>query len=337
MPKEKIKSLIDKINNNKYNILLIIALLLIFIFSNHKVSKIETKEEDNYTRIFVQDTCIHCRDLEAFLTQENIKKYNIKYLDIEENTSTLIKLANKNNISLNTIGTPIIFTKYGYRIGFVNNERNKDDLIKFLDQSIEINKTKENIKTNDFVETIKAVFFSVFNLYSILLIIGTVSLTILLNNEKKSNIIFCCIMFSIPIISFLFLIDWLNVYLMSLFTRTLNLFLSLILMYYVIKNFYYLKKENKNLFDKETALNRHFSMFIVLLSFLFNTINITRNSNILYVNSILYFIIYSILLAIFFTCIVYTCYSILKNKKNYLIFNSVLFCVLFYIIFLLKY
>ena len=302
MPKEKIKSLINKIDNNKYNILLIIALLLIFIFSNHKVSKIETKEEDNYTRIFVQDTCIHCRDLESFLTQENIKKYNIKYLDIEENISTLIKLANKNNISLNTIGTPIIFTKYGYRIGFV-----------------------------------KAVFFSVFNLYSILLIIGTVSLTILLNNEKKSNIIFCCIMFSIPIISFLFLIDWLNVYLMSLFTRTLNLFLSLILMYYVIKNFYYLKKENKNLFDKETALNRHFSMFIVLLSFLFNTINITRNSNILYVNSILYFIIYSILLAIFFTCIVYTCYSILKNKKNYLIFNSVLFCVLFYIIFLLKY
>ena len=337
MLKEKIKSTAIKINNNKYNILLVLVLSFIFIFSNHRVSKIESKEQDNYVKIFVQDTCIHCRDLESFLTEKDIEKYKIEYLDIAKNTNLLVKLANKNDIPLNSIGTPIIFTEQGYRIGFIDDENGQKELINFLEQSKNNNIVSKKADNNNFVDTIKAVFFSIFNLYSILLIIGITSLVVLLNNESKTNIIFCCIMFSIPIISFLFLIDWINVYLMSLFTRSLNLLLSLILLFYVIKNFYYLKKENKNLFDKETTLNRHVSMFIVLLSFLFNTINITRNTSILNVDSTIYFIIYSILLAILFTFILYICYTILKNKKNYLIFNSVLFCVLFYIVFLLKY
>lgn len=337
MLKEWCISLLNKIKNNKYNILLVLLLSLVFIFSNHNVSKIEEKKEESYVKIFVQDTCIHCKELELFLTKNDIKRYNIEYINIASSTNLLIKLANKNNIPITSIGTPIIFTNYGYRIGFINDDNNKNDLINFLEQSLNSFKTEKKEKSNNFVNTIKAVFSSIFSLYSILLILGITSLVILISDEKKTNIIFCCILFSLPIISFLFLISWLDVYTMFICTRSINLLLSLILVYYVIKNFYSLIKENKNIFNNDKNLNKHVSTFIVLLSFLFNTINITRNSNISNVDSIAFFVIYSILVAILFVSILYSFHTILKNKKNYLIFNSVLFCVLFYIIFLLQY
>lgn len=325
---------------NKYKLLLTILLFSIFIIINKQPSKIILNQDGmNNILIFIQETCPHCRDLEKFLTEDDIKKYNIEYFDLSEqkNLNMLVGLANKHDLPLNTVGTPIIFSKTSYYTGFTNTDNSKEEFKQFLEESL-INKDKNTTNiANNFLNTIKYVFFSIFNFYSILFILAFLSIGLIFESDKRANVLFSCLMFSIAFISFLFLTDWLNVYLIAMFTRIIHIIFALIMLYYLISNYYYICKENKNIFNNGDIINKYMSSFVVIITFIFSTVNITRYTNIMALNSVFYHLIYSFLLALIVGTILIVFYQLLKNKKNIVLLNTCLFLICIYVLFLLKY
>lgn len=334
---KNIKSLFE--GAKKYKIALAVALLGVFFLTPKRVSEFGVNIQDEVL-IFIQDDCPHCRDLENFLTPEDIEKYNIKYMDLSERNSLnmLVGLAKKHDLSLTAIGTPMIFTEDSYQISFNNNEKGKTELIKLLEENLKKSLDKEqSLKNNDFMTTAMAAVFSILNKYSMLFILSVLSFAVMCRSARKVNIVLSCLLFSIPIVSFLFLTGWLNVNLVALTTRFINQALALYLLYYVIQNFYYIDKEKRNLFNTGDEINKHMSSFIVLASFIFSAINISRTTDILAVNFIPYYAIYSAAVAIFLITTIACLYKLLENNKNDLIFNSIMFLSCFYIVFLLKY
>ena len=325
---------------NKYKLFLAILLFSIFIIINKQSSKITINQDGmSSISVFVQETCPHCRDLEKFLTDADIEKYNIKYFDLSEqkNLNTLVGLANKHDLPLNTVGTPIIFSKTSYYTGFTNTDEAKAEFKQFLENSL-LNENKDNNTAgNNFINTIKYVFSSIFNIYSILFILSFLSLGLIFESDKKANILFSCLMFSTAFVSFLFLTDWLNAYLIAMFTRVIHIIFALTMLYYLICNYYYLYKDKKNIFNNGDNISKYMSSFVVIITFVFSTVNITRYTAIMNIDSIFYHLIYSFLLALMIGIILMFFYQLLKNKKNIMLLNTVLFLTCFYVLFLLKY
>ena len=105
-----------------------IALLLIVFIFNIKSRK------DNNILIFVQDGCIHCIHAEEFIknNQDLLKNHNINILNLKEekNYNLLIKYVKKFNLDTGKIGTPTIFYRDKYIVGW--GEKNKNDFIEMI-------------------------------------------------------------------------------------------------------------------------------------------------------------------------------------------------------------
>ena len=275
----KIKKLANDVvsflKNNVFNIVLSIILIFIFILSPKTTVFVNTNKNDE-VEIFTQDGCYHCNDLDNFLKTIDTTNYKIRFYNItnnKKNQNTLLKYVSKYNIPLNTLGTPIIFHKNGYRAGFINNEENKNEIIEILKTS-----TKNSDSNLPNVNKYQGSFFffslktQINNLYSVAIILLVLSVMILFNNKHKANLLLLCFFTSSIIMNFLFMIEWLNAFSVARWTRLFNLVLGLLILFYCIKCLYHLVRKNgKNVFESKKD---KLSNFIILLAVCLSSIRI---------------------------------------------------------------
>lgn len=368
--KDKITNLTQYILQNKLNILLIFVLLLIFIFSKKTTTFEENyfnnndSENINQVKIFVQDGCYHCSELEKFLKTIDISKYNIITYNLTKDINCknlLLKLVNKYNIPLNSIGTPIIFYNNGYTIGFQNTTNGQTEIIKILESSIQdiqdnLTKTEDN---NIFKSFIKIFLLQINSFYNITIMLLLIALMILINNKNRAKLLFICFFTSFCIVNFLFLTGWLNAITVARWTRLFNLILGLFILFYSVKQLYFvIMNKNINIFESSREkLSNFLLLSTICLSFITNITNFAK-SELLFTGYVNYFNEVNIVLktVIFLTTsiisiimpiiIVFLCYKLLENylfnnnnysaiKKN--IFNIILFIVGIYLTFIITY
>lgn len=368
--KNKTIDLIQYILKNKLNILLIFMLLLIFTFS-----KKTTIFKDNYfnsddskninqVKIFVQDGCYHCSELEKFLKTIDVSKYDVITYNLTKDIdyqNLLLKLINKHNIPLNSIGTPIIFYNNGYTMGFQNTESGQTEIVKILESSTEVIRDN-SVRVEDgniFKSFIEIFLLQIFDLYTGVITLLLISLMVLINDKSRATLLFICFFISFFIANLLFLTEWINAITVARWTRLFNLILGLFVLFYSVKQLYFLMmSKNINVFESSRKkLSNFLLLSTICLSFIVNITNFAK-SEVLFKNYTDYFnesniilkmIIFSftsITLTIIPVIIVFLCYKYLENylfrnnnysvvKKN--IFSSILFIIGIYLTFILVY
>ena len=365
--KNKITNLIQYILQNKFNICLIFILLLIFIYS-----KKTTTFKDNYfklnninqVKIFVQDGCYHCNELEKFLKTIDISKYDVIMYNLTKDINyqnLLIKYINKHNIPLNSVGTPIIFYNNGYTIGFQNTTNGQTEIIDILESSKEVvqdNSTKSE-NNNVFKSFVKICLLQAFGFYNSTILLLLISLMILINNKNRTRLLFICFFTSFCVVNFLFLTSWLNAITVARWTRLFNLILGLFVLFYSVKQLYFvIGNKNINIFESSREkLSNFLLLSTICLSFITNITNFAKSEALFknYTNyfnemniilKIIVFSLTSIISIIIPIIIVFLCYKLLENylfnnnnysamKKN--IFSSILFVVGIYLTFIITY
>jgi hypothetical protein len=103
-------------------------------------------EDVDLVYIFTQESCGHCHELRRFYENLEEGKYRVKFYGLEDrrNLGLLLKHGRRHRISLSEIGTPAIFSKNSYMIGF---DRSSGDDLKFL-------KLLEGSGSSDFTATV---------------------------------------------------------------------------------------------------------------------------------------------------------------------------------------
>lgn len=368
--KNKIANLIQYMLQNKFNICLIFILLLIFVYSKKTTTFKENYfnnndfENINQVKIFVQDGCYHCNELEKFLKTINTNKYNIITYNLTKDIdyqNLLLKLVNKHNIPLNSIGTPIIFYNNGYTIGFQNTTSGQTEIIKILESSIQ-EIQDDLIKVEDdsiFKSFVKIFLLQINSFYNITIMLLLISLMILINDKNRARLLFICFFTSFCVVNFLFLTSWLNAITVARWTRLFNLILGLFVLFYSVKQLYFvIMNKNINIFESSREkLSNFLLLSTICLSFIINITNFAKSEALFknYINyfnemniilKIIVFSLTSIISIIMPIIIVFLCYKLLENylfnnnnysaiKKN--IFNIILFIVGIYLTFIITY
>ncbi|MBO4956257.1 MAG: hypothetical protein J6C50_00250 [Rickettsiales bacterium] len=373
--KNKINQLISFFEENSFNIVLISILCIVFI-----VSKKTTTFNDEYfnfkdpnrnqIKIFIQDNCYHCKELEKFLTDIGDEKYkhNITFYNLTENVrnyNLLVKYINKHNIPLETIGTPIIFYNDTYMIGFNSGENDKQLVESILENSLISEKEDNNVNNAEkysITESfLKISFLSTVSIYNIIIAFLLLLVAVLFNNGKRAKLLILCFFLSSCIVNFLFLIDWINPFLIARWTRSLNLILGLFVLFYSIKYFYLSAyKQNKNIFESnKEKLSNFLILSTICLTFIVNITKFVKNeflftnyiTSVNNINTILKYlllILTSIMSSLFITLFIILCYKFLEKylfkNNNYIyvikyqnIFNAFLFSVGVYLAFIIVY
>jgi glutaredoxin len=263
---EKFTKLFEK--DNRFKTILILVLFLLFIIINLGENKNVTirgnEIVDNSTHIFTQKTCRHCYELEKFFKEQNIaEKYDVVFHELEkkENFDLLLKYIYKYSLSMSGIGTPAIFTRTNYLIGFEDTDAGKERLINFLDKSTEDTK---NTKANIYRESLKVPFIGEVKLFDLSLPVLTVlvgladgfnpcamwvlvyllSITVTLGDRKKIWFLVGSFVLSSGILYYLFMTAWLNVFLLVGYIRLLNLIIGLFALYFGTMMIYKFIKNN---------------------------------------------------------------------------------------------
>lgn len=352
----------EKIKSNKFNIILICILLFIFIFSK-KVTESNNKDlntDINEIKIFVQDGCPHCIELEEYLKTIDVSKYNIKFYNLSnerKNYNLLIRYVNKHNVPITSVGTPFISYKNSYLVGFYDKTEFKEELMNIFNKSLEINFDiqKEN---STFYNILQVILMSIINFYSMIVIILLTSILVLFNNSNKKKLTIIGFFLSFCIIFFLSLIEWLDIFIIAHWTRLLNLILGLFILFYSIRYLYFtIYKKGQNIFFNENKkLDNKFILGLVCLAFMNIIIMFTQNDN-LYLtlindlNSLYFLIKYFIIFVITLIIPTITILIIVIINKiiNKLIINNnskiniedifslVLFFIGFYLTFIMNY
>lgn len=311
---EKIKNIYTYIFNkdNKFNTILIVFLIILFFilnFKNNDNSKInKTEIIDNDVHIFVQESCKHCYELKKFVKEENLeKKYKINFHDLSDKKSfdLLVKYTYIHKISLSKIGTPAIFTKNKYLIGFENTQEGKEKVSHLLNNALNTKNEENNYK-----KILKIPFVGEVNLFDLSLPILTIlvgladgfnpcamwvlvyllSITVTLGDRKKIWLLVGSFVLSSGILYFLFMTAWLNAFLFIGYIRLLNLIIGLFALYFGITTINeYIKNKgqincklennktrNKSMNKIKNIVNAKLSTFtilsIVFLAFVVNSI-----------------------------------------------------------------
>lgn len=246
--------ILENIKNNKFKSILIFALFIIFIFNlGHLYLKVDNRNvEFDGVNVFVQDGCIHCKNLEKYIDNlENKNEYDFKFYDIttQYGFSILTKFLQKNNINLSQIGTPIVIVNDNYMIGF---DESKEGEQKFLDL-INNKQVDETRKTTLKLPLFGEVDLKTLSLPTLAVVIGLadgfnpcamwvlvylISIAITLKDRKKLIILVGIFLITSGILYFLFMTAWLNLFLLIGVIKILNLLIGLFALYYGIMSFY---------------------------------------------------------------------------------------------------
>lgn len=310
----KIKDFFRKIfeKENRFNNVVLMILFVLFFVLNYQpnnLGKVDKNEViDSGIHIFIQQSCIHCRDLEKFIKKEKLEDvYNISYHDLSKNESydLLTKYLYIHNISPTKVGTPMIFGKDGYIVGFDNGEENRDKVLKVFENA-KIN----DVDGNNYKKTLKIPFFGEVDLFSLSLptltilvgladgfnpcamwvLVYLLSITITLGDKRKIWLLVGSFVLSSGILYYLFMTAWLNAFLFIGYIRILNLLIGLFALYFgtmTIHDFIKNKGQvecklennetrNKSMNKIKEIVNSKLSTFtifsIVILAFVVNSI-----------------------------------------------------------------
>lgn len=298
---------------NRFNNITLLILVVIFFVMNYqpKTNKKINKDNiiDSNIHIFIQQSCKHCRELEKFINEKKLKNvYNINYHDLanKDDFDLLSKYAYIHDISLGSIGTPMIFTKTNYLIGFENSEDKKKQVIDLLENNIKNTSDKEG----NYKKTLKIPFFGEIKLFDLSLpaltilvgladgfnpcamwvLVYLLSITITLGDKKKIWFLVGSFVLSSGILYYLFMTAWLNAFLFIGYVRLLNLIIGLFALYFGIITIHdYIKNKgqvvcklennetrNKSMSKIRSIVNAQLSTFavlsIVFLAFVVNSI-----------------------------------------------------------------
>lgn len=310
----KIKDLYRGIikKENRFNNAVVLVLAILFFVLNYQpenIGKVNKNEIiDDGIHIFIQQSCVHCRDLEKFIKKEKLENiYKINYHDLskKESYDLLTKYTYIHDISPTKIGTPMIFSKDNYLIGFDNSEENKDMVLKVF-ENVGVN----DINNNNYKKTLKIPLFGEVDLFNLSLPMLTIlvgladgfnpcamwvlvyllSITITLGDKRKVWLLVGSFVLSSGILYYLFMTAWLNAFLFIGYIRILNLLIGLFALYFgtiTIHDFVKNKGQvvcklennetrNKSMNKIKEIVNSKLSTFtvfsIVILAFVVNSI-----------------------------------------------------------------
>lgn len=295
---------------NRFNTILVLFLVFLFLmvnnFSKNDINIDKTEIIDNEIHIFIQDSCRHCHQLLEFIKKENLDdKYKINYHNISHKNDfdLLLKYIYSHSMSLQNIGTPLIFTKNGHLMGFENGEETK------IIDLFENNKLNSSEK-NNYKKTLKIPFFGEVNLFDLSLpaltilmgladgfnpcamwvLVYLLSITITLGDKKKIWFLVGSFVASSGILYYLFMTAWLNAFLFLGYIRILNLLIGVFALYFGINTLHdFIKNKgqivcklennetrNKSMNKIKNIVNAKLSTFaiasIVFLAFVVNSI-----------------------------------------------------------------
>ena len=259
--KTKISELGDFLKENYFKIGIIVILLIIFLFKldlhNNIDSNIKNMYSENGIQVFVQEGCPHCRDLENFLleNEQQFNKYDIKFFNIgtKQNRDLLLNNVLIHKIQFNQVGTPMIFAKNDYMIGFTNTGDGKKNFIDFVENSAK-NITSEKKQAEYLQRTLTIPFYGEVDLFNVSLPIATIligladgfnpcamwvlvyllSITITLHDKRKIWLLVGNFVLTSGVLYFLFMTAWLNLFLFIGYIRILNLIIGLFAVYFGI-------------------------------------------------------------------------------------------------------
>ena len=294
----------DKNNNitNYINIIVsLIFVVLLCLIKNKIVIKnsynLNGNSTDDEVCVFIQESCIHCHDLKRYCETIDISKYNVKFYDIKDkkNLDLLLKYANKHHLSFMELGTPAIFSKGEYMIGFDLEDKDEEKFIEFLDKNREEkkrdNKQKNKISVpllGNFDKTelsnrkllllnIWSYFFSLNNMYVLVFI----TLIFLIISIKDKKIVILSYFTFLGFTKFLFLISFINISLFIKIIRIVFIILGYYVIYKVVSNISYPRNSNYDYNKVEEKLSTKKVLFITLLTFLAASIEFIKPTKIL--------------------------------------------------------
>ncbi len=298
---EKITKYINIITSLIFVALLCIIKNKVILKNGYNLDKNSTDDE---VCVFIQESCIHCHDLKKYCETIDISKYNVKFYDIRDkkNLDLLLKYANKHHLSFMELGTPAIFSKREYMIGFDLEDKDEEKFIEFLDKTREekkmANKQKDMVNIpllGNFDKTklslnkllflsLWSYFFSLNNLYSLLFI----AVIFLIINIKNKKLVILSYFLFLAFTKFLFLTSFINIFLFIKFIKILLIVLGYYTIYKAIDGITNPNSNGYKYSENEEKLSTKRVLFITLLTFLAASVEFIKPTKVMniYTNTI---------------------------------------------------
>ncbi|MDR0572408.1 MAG: hypothetical protein LBG48_06180, partial [Rickettsiales bacterium] len=144
-----IKKLVLSIKQSRPNVAVAIVVFFVFLFqafSSRKDYGIDDKLRESVSndivQIFVQKDCPYCYKMKQYIESNDFSNYDIRFYDlgISKNSELLVQNVLLYKIDTKkSFGTPIIFYKNSYTMGFAGGEDGEKMFLDFLE-------SRENIK-----------------------------------------------------------------------------------------------------------------------------------------------------------------------------------------------
>ncbi|MBU3942053.1 MAG: thioredoxin family protein [Nanoarchaeota archaeon] len=249
-----VSSTIKKFFESKFNIYLVIALVLIGAFAFVFTSESKISQEEGFSVIFFYlPTCPHCSEQKPIFNElkEEMKDINFYSYDASSREGSVLfyKLAAESGFDTSKLAVPTIFVQEHPLVGVHSKEQIKqtiqecqEECIADLNHNVSSQEVKSSFKDFElpFIGRTDLTSFSIpalavvlglidgFNPCAMWVLVYLIGLLIGIKDRKKVWIIVGSFILSSGILYFLFMTTWINLFLLIGYIRTLTILIGLV-------------------------------------------------------------------------------------------------------------